>query len=233
MKEPMYSDMQYPYHRDQNGPTPLPPFVDEFDDIVSQLRWRLFDFCRIHHIVYAEMERWDQKLDQIPKEAMDYQSDQTMEDIKKIRLRQAVVDKDIENKRIASFSDQIMVVGLWAICEQFVSKTYRRAVSMMNNCEESSISVPYRWDQIKLRFSDIGIDIEGCENYQNADECRALNNAIKHDPLVSDKLAAYGYFESYEGKVLDSVPLEMQRYLNGISDFLGSLIERSNQATKA
>lgn len=59
MKEPMYSGMQYPHHRDQNGPIPLPPFVDEFDEIVSQLRWRLFDFCRIHHIVYAEMERWD------------------------------------------------------------------------------------------------------------------------------------------------------------------------------
>ena len=47
---------------------------------------------------------------------------------------------------------------------------------------------------------------------------------FKHDTLVSNRLMSLNYFSTYAGQNLISVPLEMQRYLNGVSDFLGSLM---------
>jgi hypothetical protein len=55
-----------------------------------------------------------------------------------------------------------------------------------------------------------------------------LNNAIKHDPTIGGRLLAFPYFQSFAGQQLEEVPLELQRYVNGVSDFLGSLIERGN-----
>lgn len=77
-------------------------------------------------------------------------------------------------------------------------------------------------------FSTLSIDLTACENFDNANECRVLNNALKHNPVVSERLMSFNYFSALGGTDLMSVPLEMQRYMNGISDLLGSLIEKGN-----
>jgi hypothetical protein len=33
----------------------------------------------------------------------------------------------------------------------------------------------------------------------------------------------------FKGQELEKVPLEMHQYVNGVSDFLGSLIEKANE----
>ncbi|MDV6345101.1 hypothetical protein [Nitrosomonas sp. Is37] len=233
MREPIYSDMQYPHYRDSNGPIPLAPFADQYIDIVTQLRWRFFDFCRIHHIIYFEIDRINKILNEIPKEYMVNSGEESLEDLARIRLRQSVLDKDIENKRIHSFTDQMMVVGLWAISEQFMAKIYRRHASRTSGVLEKDVKPPYRWSDFKKYFNECGINLELCENYTNADECRELNNSIKHDPIVGDSLIKYQFFKTLIGQDLENMELDMQRYLNGVSDFLGSLIEHSQKIIRA
>ena len=233
MKTPILSDMQYPHHRDKNGPIPLPFMIGKFDSIITQLKWRLFDFCRIHQIVCKEINEINVKLNSIPAEKMAYDSDETFEDLQKIRLRQAVMDQDIENARVSSFVDHMTVVGLWAISEQFMAKIYRRLVSEQEGLREEDVKTPYRWDEFKKEFEVRGIILESCDNYVNANECRALNNSIKHDPTVGSTLISFSYFTPYANQQLEKVPLEMQRYLNGVSDFLGSLAEKSHEILNA
>ncbi len=139
------------------------------------------------------------------------------------------MDKDIENKRVVNFVDHMTVVGLWAIAEQFLGKVFRGYKSRIDNSPPESVQHPYRWDSFVNIFATIGIDLSACDKLKNADECRVLNNAIKHDPTVGNRLMSFHYFVQYQGKRLEEIPLEMQRYLNGVSDFLGSLIEYADQ----
>ncbi len=200
----------------------------------AELDWRISDFCRIHQIVYKEITHIEEKIDAHNLKDIQFTGDvESFEEYKKSRLFDAVIAQDIENKKVISFVDHMTVVGLWAIAEQFLGKVYREVKCLTDNCKPEDVSAPYRWDEFLTKYDDIGIDLKMCENFGNADECRVLNNTIKHDPVVGGRLITFTYFLPYQGKKIDDVPLEMQRYLNGVSDFLGSLIETSNQLLTA
>ena len=228
IREPIYSATQFPPSR------PDGPFIfhayGPLNGIQQELHWRLFDFCRIHQIVYKEISYIDAKLDSLGVENIKFTGEiEPFEEYQKSRLICAVMDKDIENNRVVNFVDHMTVVGLWAIAEQFLGKVFRGYKALIDNCPPESVQHPYRWDALVNIFTTIGIDLLACENIQNADECRVLNNAIKHDPTVGNRLMSFPYFVQYQGKRLEAIPLEMQRYLNGVSDFLGSLIENADQ----
>lgn len=195
----------------------------------GEMHWMFHDFCRVHQIVYkrvGEIEKW---LDAVDIEGFlptaDIESEVAYGHSKIIEVVRA---QDMENERVVSFVDQMAVVGLWAISEQFLGKIYRGFKALTDACKPEQVTAPYRWDDFVSSYMLLGIDLHKCENYGNADECRVVNNTIKHDSVVSSRLAAYPYFSAYRGKKLEKVPLEMQRYLNGVSDFLGSLLENSN-----
>jgi hypothetical protein len=197
----------------------------------SELDWRLFDFCRIHQIVYKEILNIERRLDEIEINLLNSDINDE-ENINKIRKLDYIIGKESENERVTSFVDHMTVVGLWAIAEQFLGKVYIAFVSRKNGISETSIASPSRWDDFKREFNNLRVDLTTCENFQNADECRVLNNSIKHDPTVSSKLLRFPYFIPFSGMKIEVVPLEMQRYLNGVSDFLGSLIEKGNAELK-
>ncbi len=195
--------------------------------IQGELDWRLFDFCRIHQITYQEINIIENELDKIEIEPFS-ENDDDFSNINKARKMNFIIGKDHENKRIISFVDHMTVVGLWAIAEQFLGKIFRAYLSKIQNIDESEVQSPYRWDDFVREYNTLGVDLSQCENFSNANECRVLNNAIKHSGIVNDRLATFAYFTPSKGQSLDIVPLEMQRYLNGVSDFLGSLIETTN-----
>jgi hypothetical protein len=91
-----------------------------------------------------------------------------------------------------------------------------------------SVKAPYKWDDFGSAYHSEGIVLNLLHDYSIADECRVLNNHIKHSPVVSNKLAAFSLFSTFLGKSLDQVAIDPQRYLNGVSNFLGSLIEHAN-----
>lgn len=225
MKKPIYSFFQYP-HQLGGGPLGFGFNINsKLLNIQTELNWRLSDFCRIHQIVYKEILIIDNEISKIPLSEMIPTS---FDDLGKIRMREAVNSIDIENDRVTNFVDHMMVVGIWAIAEQFLGKIYREYISIRDSVPSTSVSTPYRWSELIECFNKIGVSLKDCENFNNANECRLVNNAIKHDPTVGPKLSSSSYFAPYTGKDLECVPLELQRYLNGVSDFLGSLIENCN-----
>lgn len=228
-RQPILTWTQFNPAERQNGPVPfLSNIMGELALLQGELEWRVFDFCRIHQIVYKEISTIEKGLDEIPPEYYSMGSGDE-ESILKSRIRESINAQDIENNRVISFVDHITIVGLWAIAEQFLGKIYTSLSSRINNVPESSVQAPYKWDDFKREFRNYGIDLTTCENFLNANECRVLNNSIKHSPVVNTKLIRFPYFSSLLGKKLEDVPLEMQRYLNGVSDYLGSLIEKSNE----
>lgn len=231
-RDPIYSVGQFPPDRNrEDGPLPFMFNVTgPLGRLQGDLHWRISDFCRIHQITYKEILEVDQGLDKLELDIMQFSGDiDSVEGLKMIRLREAVREREIENRRVIIFVDHITIVGLWAIAEQFLGKIYRETYSIRNGVNPDDVSVPYRWDDFVLKYKNLEIVLSDCENFDNANECRVVNNTIKHDPKVGGKLLNFTYFNSFAGKDLESVPLEMQRYLNGVSNFIGSLIEKANK----
>ena len=228
--KPIYSLLQTP-PGSKDGPL---GFMDNISGPLGKLQgeldWRLFDFCRIQQIVYKELERTDTALQAFVDSHSQTTPSSLSEEEEYFRSKvfDSVIAKDTEIRNVNAFVDHITIVGLWAIAEQFLGKIYRELVGQLNGVDPITVSAPYRWDESMRKFTIVGIDLTSCENFANANECRVLNNSIKHDPLVSNRLMSFNYFSTYAGQNLISVPLEMQRYLNGVSDFLGSLIGKCN-----
>lgn len=65
--------------------------------------------------------------------------------------------------------------------------------------------------------------------YTDANECRVLNNTIKHQGTVNKRSSKFPYFSSHVGKELPNIEFEMQRYYNGIWNLLGELIQKGNR----
>jgi hypothetical protein len=228
-KKPIFHWMQAPYSEKDNVPIPFASnFSGKFGKLQGELDWRLNDFCRIHQIVYKEINFIEAKLDEIEIEPFTDNIDDP-ENILTARKLNYVHGKNMENDRVVSFVDHMTVVGLWAIGEQFLGKIFKAYISEKNGVPIESVRAPYRWDDFVREYLNAGIDLSTCENYDNANECRVLNNAIKHDPIVTNRLTSFPYFVSFVNSELEKVPLEMQRYVNGVSDFLGSLIENANK----
>lgn len=233
-KKPIYSDLQWPSCI-EGGPNHY--WVVGHLGILynTELRWQLFDFCRMHQIVYKEIGRIDKNLEfffQENKEDLHLTSNLESSDeefyreLQKSRILDAIIAQDHENTSVIRFVDQMAIVGLWAITEQFLGKIYREYVAVKDGVDADTVSSPYKWDDFINKYQSIGIHLSLCDNFQDANECRLVNNAIKHKPIIDQKLLQFPYFASYQGKKLMEVPLDMQRYLNGITNFLGSLFEK-------
>ena len=231
-KKPIYSSLSFPPEEINNIPESYGwDTTEKLGSIHSELKWRLVDFCRIHQIVYNQINKSNRKLDEIEIEPFT-ENPADIENLATSRKLDFVIGKEIEHNNILNFVDHMTVVGLWAICEQFLGKIFRAYISEKENVDENSVSAPYKWNDFINKFNEKGIDLSTCDNFENANECRALNNAIKHDPKVSNRLVEFDYFKNHLNKELKEVELEMQRYLNGVSDFLGSLIDKGSEIIK-
>lgn len=234
-RKPICSVLQWPAGV-EGGPIPfLFNAAGKLGLLQADLEWRLCDFCRIHQIVYQEIERLDNRLKEFAAEHKDIINPPANiegSEILQSRVLDAIVGQGQENERVTAFVDQMSVVGLWAIAEQFLARVYRSLRGHLERRDPEKVAAPYRWSDFIHAFLTLGIDLTRCENFANANECRAVNNAVKHDPVVGPQLVTFSYFKPHAGANLINISLEMQRYFNGVSDFLGSLIETGNSIAK-
>jgi len=200
----------------------------------SELQCLLFDFCRMHQIVYKEIVHIEEGLTRFTQEnkgeltlnsTLDLSEEEYYKELQKTRILDSIIAQDQENKRVIGFIDQMCVVGLWALAEQFLGKIYR-TYAVTTSIDADTVSSPSGWDAFKKEYASIGVVLCTCDSFQDANECRLVNNAIKHNPTVGKKLEGFPYFAPYKGEKLMEVPLDMQRYLNGVNNFLGSLMEK-------
>jgi hypothetical protein len=123
--------------------------------------------------------------------------------------------------------NRMFIVALWSLAEQFPGRIFKALVSLRTAAGPNK--VPYRWDDYKVGYLQETITLEALQDYEIANECRILNNQFKHGEVVSAKLSAFAPYANKIGAELDDLDVEPQRYLNAVSNFLGSLIEQCNE----
>ena len=134
----------------------------------------------------------------------------------------------MEIARVKHFTDEYTVIGLWATAERFLGKVFAHIESSQSGVDVASVSRPYRWDEFQTAYANKSIDLTTLNGYADADECRVLNNSIKHAEIVNERLAQNPFFAPFQNKLLADVDFEMQRYVTGVFNFVGSLIESGN-----
>lgn len=205
----------------------------------SELDWHLHDLAQLHQIVYNDLNKKNSNLDiefrsfqeKIDKEKCNVSGEEEREWLlyQESKTKSSFISNDAVIDRCKRFSDEFSVIGLWATAEKFMGKVYANIEHQQTGRSLQDIVVPYRWDQLVQQFQIKSIMLNKLDGYADANECRVLNNTIKHGDFVSSRLADFTFFSKREGEELQKIDYEMQRYYNGISSFIGSLIEFGNK----
>ncbi|WP_417733308.1 hypothetical protein [Rosistilla oblonga] len=235
--EPMRSVGQF-HSPDNDGPLPyMENIAGPLCSLQGELHWHAFDLCRFHQIMYADLgnraahvdaeyERFSKSLEEQRASVNDDSREAFM--VYESRTNSAFMNKDIEHARVKHFSDEFAIIGLWATAERYLGKVYANIVALQSGAGVDTVTRPYRWPEFITEYQTLGIDLTTLDGLPDADECRVLNNTIKHGELVDQRLAQFPFFAAHLGAELAKIDFEMQRYLNGVFNFCGSLIEAGN-----
>lgn len=196
----------------------------------GELEWRFENFSLFHQLVYKGLDEENKKLNEFAeskREILDAEFTEEVDLIAQSRVRTAILTHEDVLGSIKSISDESSVVGLWAIVEQFLARSYALLESKATGVKEEDVDPPYRWDQLKHKYKAYGVDLESLPYYDIANECRVLNNKIKHLYCVDDELALFPNYASSKGKSIKQVILPMQDYMDGCYMFLGHALEKT------
>jgi hypothetical protein len=132
----------------------------------------------------------------------------------------------METTSIQAYGDQLLVVACWAIVEQYCGRVLI-ATELELGGPANRMEAPHKWYDLVKRFKSAGLDITQCENYSGVDECRVVNNKIKHVGFVDKELAKRVPFSGMEGKPFDKVTLPLQSYVDAVYELVGCTMERA------
>lgn len=186
------------------------------------------DLCLFHQSIYRSIEERLQALETfITEHKADLNATYSIDDweaVGQARLRETISAWTSETSGIRGFADQLLLVGLWAMVEQYCGRTLILAERALRN-SSSSTEAPYRWSALQERFSKLGLDLTRCKGYDTINECRLVNNKVKHLGEVDARLASLPGFGSVLGKSLDAVEFPLQRYADAVFEFVGHVME--------
>ncbi len=223
IQEPEFSDVQA-FFWNYSGP---------LRSIQASIEWEIQNICIYHAYVSSGLSRESAKLESKINEQESYYKNALKEisdedDQYPIELlRSRFLDRAIDIQNVINASDQFLdettIVSLWMISERFLGQIYREFYTHIKG--QPPANIPYKFDTIKTNFANLSVDLTASHLYADADECRTLNNAIKHGNTVSTSLKKFPFFQNLSGP-LRKIDLQMQRYVNGVHNFLGSTIEQ-------
>jgi hypothetical protein len=196
--------------------------------IQRELDWKIMDFCRIQQIIHSKISKSEDRIDSSIALRKDEIENRTEHDLGTVRFLESINAESASNFQTFQFANQMTIIGLWAISEQTMGFVYKKMVSLIDGKNEKDIKVPYKFDDFKKKFAKLGINFEILDTFVDADECRTLNNSIKHGHTIDSYILDFPYFKPLAGKKIMDVDFELQRYVTGVVQFLSSLIEEGN-----
>ena len=110
-------------------------------------------------------------------------------DIFESRVSESILLQDAETVRLKHYADEFTVIGLWAMAEQYMGRVYATAFAVRSGMNVKDVVPPPSWTKLKNGFCEHGICVETLHSFSDADECRVLNNKIKHVGRVDAHLA--------------------------------------------
>ncbi|WP_377828163.1 hypothetical protein ACFKHW_29720 [Bradyrhizobium lupini] len=229
MRGPILSVMEFGADRGVERYVPLKS-SSELMALWSRFIWHHHDLCLFHQAIYKQIDARNTYLHQFVadnKEILSATLPDGLNMIAQARMRDTVHVLDMEKESIRIFGDQLLMIGLWAMVEQYCGRT----LSEMERCLRRGHvqkETPHRWSSLADRFIGLGVDLVRCKSYVAVDECRVLNNKIKHVGRVDKQLAQFSRFENQLGKNFDTVALDLQYYSDSVMEFVTCVMERSD-----
>lgn len=202
--------------------------TEPFIQLAGDLYWTLGVYAHFYRHIHSSFAISEQELDKQSDKLEAERSnieDRGMWNLSIIRRMDSIFAENMDIQKSSRAINRMLVVALWALAEQNLGRVYRQIISIRSNIEPESVKAPYRWDEIKKSYLSEKIDLSQLDDYAIADECRVLNNNIKHSRLVSNTLAKFPMFKTHFNKNLDNISIDIQRYFSGIANFLGNLME--------
>jgi hypothetical protein len=198
----------------------------------GELYWHYFDLCYFHQIAYKDINDKLTKLDQeyaafqeknnsnLTNPSLHYEEQEAYYS----KMQAYFMDNDLALHRAKRFADEYSIIGLWAMTERFLGNVYAHIISAKTSEPKESVHRPYRWADFNSKFAELGVDLSTINGFIDANECRALNNSIKHTQMIDVKLAEFPFFQNKVDEQFQCIELEMQRYASGIYNFCSGLI---------
>jgi hypothetical protein len=213
----------------------LPFMIPPFHDMWAGAHWEMENLALFNQAAYSGVvkrasvtdELWEehQRMEAIPASDDEDEGKQ----VALARLRETATANEIESEAIARYADEVTVVATWA----FVEKLLNRGLTALQTALGQPLITDHRWPNINAAFQQCGIDLSAASGFADADECRKVNNAIKHAGVVSNALAALPAFAGKAGSALTDLELDTQRYFFGAGDFTSAVLETCSDVVKA
>lgn len=204
-----------------------------FSEIQNKLNQQFLDLALTHQTVYSALSQRDIKLDQEyqrKKSYLDLKCDPTMNDddceglhIGQSRLREGFMAADSVIRAECANADRSVVISCWSMVERSLNPVLAE-LHFRKTGTTFSGSI-HKWDEFKTKFLTHGINLATIGYHDGANECRVLNNSLKHSDSVDQRLAQYTAFSTLQGESLDRIDFDLQRYFDSCYGFMGDLME--------
>lgn len=161
----------------------------------------------------------------IDKEYQSLSTDQfdTPEDMEGYKLH--LEDSAYFTEEMRKLSDEFLIMALYKQLELHTKKATNRLAPSINTTGFFNIAT-LRKELLK----EMSIDIELLGGYASLTELREINNSIKHQGVVSDKLAKANPIW-VEGKELNNLSIAYERLKPEISQYVLNFVERLAKAS--
>lgn len=189
------------------------------------------DFVDLHALIAENFQEVDAKLDKFAKAINEKEAplgDEEEREINRIyesRMRDQIFSTDQKNRRILHYSSSLAVVGLWSMCEKNIVRAFKH-IHALKGITIQENEIPDRWDEYKRSFRGLGFPLNDLLHFDDVNECRILNNSLKHSEVVEQELGAFKSFRGLLGKDLSSITFDVKRYAVGVHNFIQDLYEK-------
>jgi hypothetical protein len=236
MRRPILSQMQWPVVH--GGMAPLDvrimDMVPPFQGVWHAAHWELENLALFNQAAYSDVMRRIEALDERAREIRSWvqpvEGDDEIESFQIMwsRANDGVISGEIEAEAISRYADEVTTVDTWA----FAEKNLNRGLAELRTLLVLPAVSSHRWPDIQAAFQECGVDLNALDSFQDADECRRVNNTIKHSGVVSQGLAQCAFFAPHAGNDISSIELPTQRYYFGVADFVGAMFEKCSDIAR-
>ena len=189
-------------------------------DLRQKAKQRIDDIVMFHRYVTTVYESNKTQYEPVYKEFNEHYAhmfDEIPEEQKHlVRMSFPNFNWKEEQEQVKAISNESLIINLWTTIEQFTNRTLK----LVNPEGNSS----HRWHVVEQSLSDFGVDVTAISSYNSINELRVVNNKIKHLYYVDEQLSQFESFNGCQGKSLNSIDFELQRYISSSYHFLIALI---------
>lgn len=243
--QPVLSRMQMRPDQAPKDFAPSPTCPHSLSRISCNFTFAHHDLCLFHQALYFQLREREKAVEEYANEMRphferhnrevpedDEDGAHEWEAVQLSRVRETMNVHWMETTSIQAYGDQLLIIACWAMVEQYAGRILI-ALEQELGSPANRVETPHRWHELIKRFKSVGLDITQCENFKGIDECRVVNNKIKHVGFIDKELAKIAAFQGCAGKRFEDVKLPLQSYVDAVYEFVGSAMEKAGDVLLA